>query len=89
MDVQKLQGNINDLTNSVIRAVKSVIDKHAPIRITSTDKQKQLRKPWITNAILISINLDVQKASLDIPKKLIKIAAEPLSKPLAFINTGN
>ena len=30
-------------------------------------------------------NLDVQKASLDIPNKLIKIAAEPLSKPLTFI----
>lgn len=30
-------------------------------------------------------NLDEQKASLDIPSKLIKIAAKPLSKPLAFI----
>lgn len=30
-------------------------------------------------------NLDEQKASLDIPNKLIKIAAEPLSKPLVFI----
>ena len=30
-------------------------------------------------------SLDVQKTSLDIPNKLIKIAAEPLSKPLAII----
>ena len=30
-------------------------------------------------------SLDVQKASLDIPYKLIKIAPEPLSKPLAYI----
>ena len=30
-------------------------------------------------------NLNVHKASLDIPNKLIKIAAELLSKPLAYI----
>ena len=33
----------------------------------------------------LTSNLDVQKTSLDIANKLIKIAAEPLSKPLAFI----
>ena len=30
-------------------------------------------------------SLNVQKSSLDVPNKLIKIAAEPLSKPLAHI----
>ena len=47
--------NINDLTNSVIRAINIVIEKHAPIRMASRNKQKQLRKPWITNAILKSV----------------------------------
>ena len=47
--------NINDLTNSVIRSINNVIEKHAPIRMASRNKQKQLRKPWITNAILKSI----------------------------------
>ena len=48
--------NMNDLTNSITGAVKAVIDKHAPIRTASRNKQKQLRKPWITNANYIQIN---------------------------------
>ena len=45
------------MTNSRTRAVKVVIDKHEPIRTALRNKQKQLRKPWITNAILKSIGL--------------------------------
>ena len=48
---------MNDLTNSITGAVKAVIDKHAPIRTASRTKQKQLRKPWITNANYTQINL--------------------------------
>ena len=47
--------NINDLSNSITGAVKVVIDKHVPIRTASRNKQKQLRKPWITNSRLKSI----------------------------------
>ena len=43
------------MTNSITRAVKVVIDKHVPIRTALRNKQKQLRKPWITNAILKTI----------------------------------
>ena len=41
--------DINDLINTVI-------DKHVPMRTASRSKQKQLRKPWMTNTILKSIN---------------------------------
>ena len=59
---------------------------------------KTMKTPWIifrrplylaspvTEAHVSKLfsNLDVQKASFDIPNKLIKIAEEPLSKPVAF-----
>ena len=45
----------NDRTNSITRAVEVVIDKHVPIRTALRNKQKELRKPWITNATLKTI----------------------------------
>ena len=47
--------NINDLTHSITGAVKVVVDKHISIRAASRNKQKHLRKPWITNSRLKSI----------------------------------
>ena len=47
--------NINDLTHSITGAVKVVVGKHMSIRTASRNKQKQLRKPWITNSVLKSI----------------------------------
>ena len=40
-----------------IDAIHFVVNKHAPIKLASYAKQKQLNKPWITKGILKSIKL--------------------------------
>ena len=47
-DLHETATKINDL-------IKSIADKHAPIRQLSQKKQKLCTKPWITNGILKSI----------------------------------
>ncbi|EDO42599.1 predicted protein [Nematostella vectensis] len=46
---------LNEKTEDTIHAIHSVIDKHAPMKIASRAKKRQLSKPWITNGILKSI----------------------------------
>lgn len=43
------------LRNALHKKTNTLIDKHAPITIASGNKEKQLRKPRITNAILNQI----------------------------------
>ena len=40
---------------SVINKLQHITDKHAPIKKASKTKMKQLKKPWISNSILVSI----------------------------------
>ena len=40
--------------NTLVALLGSITDRHAPIRIV-TGKKKLLNKPWITTAILTSI----------------------------------
>ena len=35
--------------------LKKIVDKHAPIKLASQSKQRQLNKPWLTNGILKSV----------------------------------
>ena len=41
--------------NRVTEALQQISDLHAPVRKVSNRKRKQLKKPWITNAIMTSI----------------------------------
>ena len=47
--------NLNEKTLKLIDTIKSVIDKHAPMRLASKSKSKQLSKPWLTNGLLNSV----------------------------------
>ena len=53
--------NSNDLetTTKIIDLIKSIADKHAPIRELSQKKQELCTKPWITNAFLNKSNLSI------------------------------
>ena len=54
--------NSNDLdetTTKIIDLIKSIADKHAPIRKLSQKKQELYTKPWITNAFLNKSNLSI------------------------------
>ena len=43
------------IANKITDLIKSIANKHAPIRQLSQKKQKLCTKPWITNGILKSI----------------------------------
>ena len=49
--------SLNEKTHDAIDAIHFVVNKHAPIKLASHAKQKQLIKPWITKGILKSIKL--------------------------------
>ena len=49
--------SLNEKTHDAIDAIHFVVNKHAPIKLASHAKQKQLNKPWITKGILKSIKL--------------------------------
>ena len=49
--------DLNTLTARVTDILTSVINKHAPIKLASHSKNKQLTKPWIMNGILKSIKM--------------------------------
>ena len=54
--------NSNDLdetTTKIIDLIKSIADKHAPIRKLSQKKQELCTKPWITNAFSNKSNLSI------------------------------
>ena len=39
----------------VINTLNKIVDKHAPIKLASQSKQRQLNKPWLTKGILKSV----------------------------------
>ena len=47
--------NLHEATARSIGTLKSVVNKHAPLKQVSRSKQKQLQKPWISTGILKSI----------------------------------
>ena len=47
--------DLNKITNDVVNSITKISSKHAPIKIVSRAKQKQVNKPWISNGILKSI----------------------------------
>ena len=44
-------------TQDAIDAIQLIVNKHAPMKLASQAKQKQMSKPWITKGILKSIKL--------------------------------
>ena len=46
------QNDLNEKLRETINILNEIVDKHAPIRLASQSKQKQLNKPWLTKAIL-------------------------------------
>lgn len=49
------QNNFNEKLRETINILTEIVDKHAPIRLASQCKQKQLNKPWLTKAIFKSV----------------------------------
>ena len=47
--------DLHETATKITDLIKSIADKHAPIRQLSQKKQKLCAKPWITNGILKSI----------------------------------
>ena len=50
-----ISSDVNESMNNIIKTMQDLTDKHVPLKKTSNSKKKQLRKPWISNCILISI----------------------------------
>ena len=50
-----IESDINKSMNNIVDTLESLTDKHAPIRKSSNTKKRQLKKPCISNSILISI----------------------------------
>ena len=40
--------NLNEKVREVINNLNKIVDKHAPIRLASQSKYRQLNKPWLT-----------------------------------------
>ena len=47
--------DINISMNNIVDDMQNRTDKHAPIKQTSNKRKRQLRKPWISDSILMSI----------------------------------
>ena len=47
--------DLHEKTSKVIEIIQTITDRHAPMKLASRSKRKQLNKPWITAAILKSI----------------------------------
>ena len=47
--------DVNEGMNRRMKTLEIISNKHAPIRKLSTKKKKQVNKPWLSNAIIISI----------------------------------
>ena len=47
--------NLNEKVQETINTLNKIIDKHAPIKLASQNKQRQLNKPWLTKGILKSV----------------------------------
>lgn len=68
--------NLDEKTVKIIDSLKAIIDKHAPLKLASKSKAKQLSKPWLTNDLLKSIK-NIQKT----------YRSHYLSKTPAYIET--
>ena len=44
-----------EIRKEAINTLNKIVDKHAPIRLASQSKQRQLNKPWLTKGILKSV----------------------------------
>ena len=49
--------NVNQMYDIFHDELEKLINKHAPMKTISIKKQKQHKKPWITNGILKSISI--------------------------------
>jgi len=47
--------DMNKSMNNIVEKLWLISNKHAPLRKASKQKKRQLKKPWILKAILISI----------------------------------
>ena len=47
--------NLNEKVQEAINTLNKIVDKHAPIKLASQSKQRQLNKPWLTKGILKSV----------------------------------
>ena len=47
--------DVNKSMNNIVERLRLVSNKHAPFRKASKQKKRELKKPWISKAILISI----------------------------------
>ena len=47
--------NVNEKVQEALNTLNNIVDKHAPIRLASQSKQRQLNKPWLTKGILKSV----------------------------------
>ena len=47
--------DVNKSMNNIVEKLRLISNKHAPLRKASKQKKRQLKKPWISKAILISI----------------------------------
>ena len=47
--------NLNSKAEKVIDSIKCIIDKHAPIKLASKSKVKQMSKPWLSGVFFKSI----------------------------------
>ena len=47
--------NLNEKVQDAINTPNKMVDKHAPIKLASQSKQRQLNKPWLTKGILKSV----------------------------------
>ena len=48
--------DLHEITARTIDTLKLIVDKHAPMKQASRNKQRLLQKPWISKEMLKSIN---------------------------------
>ena len=49
--------DLHEVTTCTIDALKSIVDKHAPVKQVSRNKERLFKKPWISRGILKSIKI--------------------------------
>ena len=54
-DLLSSSKSLDEKAHDAINAINFVITKHAPMKIASRAKQKQLAKPWLTKGLIKSI----------------------------------
>ena len=47
--------NLNEKVQEAINTLNKTVDKHAPIKLASQSKQRQLNMPWLSKGILKSV----------------------------------